>query len=69
MESDGHLELDRKAQADLLLLAHPGLAGCCEANEILWELLTMWALKPDDSIVSPSFLFQVCGVFFLQIFC
>ena len=28
----------------------------------------MWALKPDDSIVSPSFLFQVCGVFFLQIF-
>ena len=25
----------------------------------------MWALKPDDSIVSPSFLFQVCGEFLL----
>ena len=41
------LELDRKAQADLMLLAHEGLAGRCEANEILWELLTTWALKPE----------------------
>ena len=41
------LELDRKAQADLMLLAHHGPAGRCEANEVLWELLSVWALKPE----------------------
>ena len=41
------LELDRKAQVDLLLLAHSGLAGRAEANEILWELLSEWGLKHD----------------------
>ena len=41
------LELDRKAQADLMLLAHEGLVGRSEANEILWELLSVWALKPE----------------------
>ena len=41
------LELDRKAAVDLMLLAHQGIAGRCEANEILWELLSVWALKPE----------------------
>ena len=41
------LELDRKAQLDLMLLAHTGLAGRAEANEILWDLLSIWALKDD----------------------
>ena len=41
------LELDRKASADLMLLVHEGEAGRCEANEILWELLSVWALKPE----------------------
>ena len=42
-----HLELDRKATVDLMLLAQFGIAGRAAANEILWELLTIWALKPD----------------------
>ena len=40
-----HLELDAKAIRDLLLLAHMGVAGRAEANEILWTLLSVWALK------------------------
>ena len=40
-----HLELDTKAIRDLLLLAHMGLAGRTEANEILWNLLSHWGLK------------------------
>ena len=39
------LELDKKAQADLMLLAHMGVAGRCEANEIIWDLLSIWAIK------------------------
>ena len=42
-----HLELDRKACVDLMLLAQMGLAGRSAANEVLWELLTIWALKPE----------------------
>ena len=42
-----HLELDRKAMVDLFLLAHSGEAGRAEANEILWSLLSIWALKPE----------------------
>ena len=38
------LELDRKSQMDLLLLAHLGLAGRSEANKILWDLLSYWGL-------------------------
>ena len=30
-----------------MLLAHEGLAGRSEANEILWELLSVWALRPE----------------------
>ena len=41
------LELDRKAQLDLMLLAHQGEVGRCEANEVLWQLLSIWALKPN----------------------
>ena len=40
-----HLELDDKAIRDLLLLAHLGTAGRAEANEVLWNLLSVWALK------------------------
>ena len=40
-----HLELDAKAIRDLLLLTHMGEAGRAEANEILWHLLSVWALK------------------------
>ena len=40
-----HLELDEKAIRDLMLLAHMGIAGRAEANEILWSLLSDWAIK------------------------
>ena len=39
------LELDAKAVRDLMLLCHMGLAGRTEANEVLWKLLSIWALK------------------------
>ena len=39
------LELDEKAVRDILLLMHLGTAGRAEANEILWNLLSVWALK------------------------
>ena len=42
-----HLELDRKACVDLMLLAQMGIAGRAAANEVLWEMLTIWALKPE----------------------
>ena len=42
-----HLELDRKACVDLMLLAQLGIAGRAAANEVLWEMLTMWALTPE----------------------
>ena len=41
------LELDAKAQLDLWLLAFASTAGRCEANEILWSLLSDHALKED----------------------
>ena len=41
------LELDRKAQVDLMILAHSGEAGRSEANELLWTLLSIWALRPE----------------------
>ena len=40
------LELDRKARRDFMLLVHSGLAGRSEANEIMWSLLSYWALQP-----------------------
>ena len=39
------LELDRKATLDIMLLAHQGGVGRCEANEVLWQLLSIWAIK------------------------
>ena len=39
------LELDKKAQVDLFLLAQQGHAGRTEANEILWGLLSDHALR------------------------
>ena len=39
------LELDRKATLDIMLLAHQGVVGRCEANEILWQLLSIWAIR------------------------
>ena len=41
------LELDRKAQVDLVLLAQQGHARRTEFNEILWELLSTVALDPE----------------------
>ncbi len=41
------LELDRKAVMDMLLLCHSGLVGRSEANRVLWELLSIWALKEE----------------------
>ena len=52
MEISQTLELDRKAQVDLFLLAHSGEAGRSEANEILWELLSIGALTPDHKDLS-----------------
>ena len=40
------LELDRKSQRDLLLLAQSGLVGRTMANKVLWELCSHWALDP-----------------------
>ena len=41
------LELDKKAQVDLFLLAHQGRAKRTEVNEILWNLLSNLALDPE----------------------
>jgi hypothetical protein len=41
------MELDRKAVLDMVLLAHCGLPGRSEANRVLWELLSIWALKEE----------------------
>ena len=45
-------ELDRKAQMYFMLLAHQGEVGRCEANAILWNLLSVWALNPDHQDLS-----------------
>ena len=45
-------ELDRKAQMDLILLARQGEVGRCEANAILWNLFSVWALNLDYQVFS-----------------
>ena len=39
------LELDRKSQRDLLILAHTGAHGRAHASRILWKLMSDWALQ------------------------
>ena len=46
------LELDERACQDLMLLAHLGEAGRAEANEILWQILTVTALKAEYKDIS-----------------
>ena len=41
------LELVRKAQMDLLLLAHMGIVGRTASNKILWGVVSLWALFPE----------------------
>ena len=38
------LELDKKAQLDLIVLAQSGPVGRCHANKIMWDLMANWAL-------------------------
>ena len=38
------LELDRKARVDIMLLAQSGLVGRSVANELMWDLMSTWAL-------------------------
>ena len=40
------LELDKKARVDLLLLAQSGIVGRTQANKLLWNLMSNWALDP-----------------------
>jgi hypothetical protein len=41
------LEVDSKGMTDLMLLAQSGIVGRTKANEILWNILSYWALiKP-----------------------
>ena len=39
------LELDKKAQLDLFLLAQAGPVGRTYANQILWNLMCQWGLE------------------------
>ena len=39
------LELDKKSQLDLLILAQSGPVGRSYANKILWDLMSRWALE------------------------
>ena len=39
------LDIDRKAQADMMLLAHAGIVGRTSANHIMWLMLSDWALN------------------------
>ena len=39
------LELDRKAQLDLMMLAHSGVVGRANFNSILWDLLSHYATE------------------------
>ena len=41
------LELDEKSQIEFLLLAQTSEHGRASANEILWNLLSWWALLPE----------------------
>ena len=41
------LELDYKAQLDLMLLAQSGHIGRGHANKVMWDLMSIWAL--DDT--------------------
>ncbi len=38
------LELDEQAMQDIMLLAHSGIVGRTKANELMWNLLSDWAL-------------------------
>ena len=38
------LELDKKAQLDLMVLAQSGPVGRCHANKVMWDLMANWAL-------------------------
>ena len=38
------LELDQKAQLDIMLLAQSGHIGRGHANKIMWDLMSNWAL-------------------------
>ena len=40
------LEIDKKAQLDLLILAQSGPVGRAHANKTLWDLMSNWALNP-----------------------
>ena len=37
------LELDKKAQLDMMVLAQSGPVGRCHANKIMWDLMSSWA--------------------------
>ena len=39
------LELDKKSQLGLLILAQSGPVGRSYANKILWDLMSSWALS------------------------
>ena len=39
------LELDKKSQLDLLMLAQGGPVGRSYANKILWDIMSNWALQ------------------------
>ena len=39
------LDIDRKAQADMMLLAHAGVVGRTSANYLMWQMLSDWALN------------------------
>ena len=41
------LELDERASQDLMLLVHSGWCGRCEANALLWKVLSVEALKEE----------------------
>ena len=39
------LDIDRKAQVDMMLLAQAGVVGRTSANYIMWHMLSDWALN------------------------
>ena len=53
------LELDQKAQLDLMLLSHSGHIGRGQANKIMWDLMSDWALCPTYADLSHKVSSQV----------
>ena len=53
------LEVDLKAQTELMILAQSGPVGRTCANKFLWDMLSIWCLRYDDQDLSRTLSSEV----------